>query len=279
MPALLTRMSRRPKRSLAPRPRAARRPRGWRHRPRRRAPRRPALPDPCTARSSRSASRPETTTAAPCSASQRGDRGADPAAAAGDDGHLAVERACALTRPRAQRGERLVEARRDPRSTWPRASSTMRLTQAGQHAARAHLDERGGALGGEPLHAVGPPHRAGHLAQQERRHVGRRPGDAARRRSGRRGSSGSRDRDAAPARRASRSAGRRHERAVEGRAHRQHHALAPAALLGQRHRALHGRAVAGDHDLLRRVHVGDLDHLALRGLRAHRLHAPAARAP
>jgi hypothetical protein len=58
---------------------------------------------------------------------------------------------------------------------------------------------------------------------------------------------------------------------MERRAHRQHHAHLPAPLGGERDGALHGRAVAGDDDLERRVHVRDLDHLAACGVGAHLL--------
>ena len=73
--------------------------------------------------------------------------------------------------------------------------------------------------------------------------------------------------------------GRLHQRAVEGRAHRQQHALPAAARRGRAHRALHRRAMPGDDDLARRVDVGHPDHLALRGLRADAARPPASSTP
>ncbi len=247
MPALLTRMSSRPNRSLAASTSRSASSRSA-----------ASATTPCTAAprdfqllhaaSSRSASRPETTTAAPCSASQRGDRGADAAAAAGDDGDLAVERGAASRAPPARREP--CRDRPGPRRTAPRAPSTMRLTRPVSTRPGPDLDERGGALGGEPLRrtpstAPGSPPGAGGTAPRRPR-VRVTPASTLRTT----GIVGSRDR-----RRAASSARQALGRpgaisaAVEGRAHRQQHALAPAPLLGQRHRALDGRAVAGDHDL------------------------------
>jgi hypothetical protein len=59
-----------------------------------------------------------------------------------------------------------------------------------------------------------------------------------------------------------------HQRAMEGRAHRQHHAALGAARLGRLDRPLDRRLVAAHHDLAAAIVVGDGHDLALRRLLA-----------
>ena len=190
---------------------------------------------------SRSPSRPETTTAAPSSRQPRADLGADPAAAAGDDRDLAVERALHARRLGTAAGDSGQRFLRPAGSSTdcPRARVDDASEQSREHAARPQpRRRRSRPSGGEPLDdtqstAAGSRPGAGGTAA---RHRPLRVTPASTlRTTGTRGSvtrRGELEREPG--------AGRRHERAMEGRAHREHDAHLPAPLGGERDGALDG---------------------------------------
>ena len=134
------------------------------------------------------------------------------------------------------------------------------LRHAGEHAARAELDEVGHARIGEGEEAVLPAHGAGQLRREQARPLvalvvgeGVDVGDdrhlgVARLRVG--------DRLAQPVAR------RRHERRVERPGHRERHHLLRAELLGVRSGGRDSLGRPGDHDLAGSVEVGD-PHVAV----------------
>src|SRR5881296_801216 len=240
---------------------------------------------------SRSASRPETTTAAPSSASNvaiarpmprlppvtiatRPSRGPFVTDSPRLRLRLALRprNALRLALPRSpaplDHGERLPEARRVLDRESPNAGDDA-PEESRQNASRPHLDEGRGALGRETQDTIGPPDRARDLLEEEgldlRRGAGHARVDVAHHGDRRVG-----DRD--PVELAGElDGGRRHEGAVEGRAHRKQDTLLAAPVAGERGRALHRRPMARDDDLLGRVHVRDADDLTLRRVRAHPL--------
>ena len=198
--------------------------------------------------------------------------GADAAATAGHDGHLAVERPSSRASCRGQRRRGHLSRPAGSSTESARASGTMRLTQARQDAAGPDLHEGGGALGGEPLHArpsSGRGWRPGGAGTAARRPPS---GSRRRRRCGRPAAWARRSGAAARSRREP-LAGRRHERAVEGRAHRQHHALrgrpAPWPAPPRAPPRVRWPAIT---ICIVGVHVRDLDDLALGGVGADALH-------
>src|SRR3989442_944645 len=165
-------------------------------------------------------------------------------------------------------GERLPEARRVLDRESPNAVDDA-PEESRQDASRPYLDEGRGALGREAQDTIRPPDPARELLEEEGPDL--RPGsgharvdvaDHGDRRVG--------DRD--PVELAGElDGGRRHEGAVEGRAHRKQDTLLAAPVAGERGRALHRRPMARDDDLLGRVHVRDADDLTLRRVHAHPL--------
>src|SRR5213592_3631184 len=258
-PALLTRMSTRPNRCLAA---STRRSASSRLAASAATPR---TAPPCASSSfaerwSRSASRPETTTAAPSSASNAAIARPMPrpppvtiatrpsrAPFVIGSPRLRLSPARPRSRARLDRRERLLEPRRVFDREPPGAVDGA-LEEPGQHAPWPDLDEGRGALGRDAPHAVGPADRARHLPEEEGLDL-RRGASHARVGVAHDGDRGIGDRDRAELAREP-LGGRRHERAVERRAHREHDALLPTPGGGEREGALHRGAVPRDDDLL-----------------------------
>src|SRR5438552_3958227 len=289
-PALLTRMSTRPNRCLAASTNrsASSRITASATTPRTAPPR---ASSSLAERWSRAASRPETTTAAPASASNvaiaRPMPRLPPVTIATwpsrgpfftDSPRLRLRLALRprdvlrLAPPRSpaplDHGERLPEARRVLDRESPNAVDDA-PEESRQDASRPYLDEDRGALGREAQDTIGPSDRARDLLEEEgldlRRGAGHAGVDVAHHGDRRVG-----DRD--PVELAGElDGGRRHEGAVEGRAHRKQDTLLAAPVAGERGRALHRRPMARDDDLLGRVHVRDADDLTLRRVHAHPL--------
>ena len=199
------------------------------------------------------------------------DRAADAARRAGDQRSLSFKCPAAIVMP-PQRccGQRLVERVAVARARTPRASSAMRLVSPASTLPGPAFDDvrdapRGHRAASSRPSAPGSPPAA------------RAPSRIA---SGARCSATStlwmhgnrRRRERRPARgaRASRSAAGFSSELWNGARHRQQHAaLRAAAALASADRALDRLAVAGDHDLARRVEVHRLDHLRPAPPRAH----------
>ena len=154
-----------------------------------------------------------------------GDRQADSARPAGDHRHPAGQRLrlAHAPAPARERGDRVLSSDAASSTECPRAPSRVRLSRPVSTRPGPTSTHTSAPLAGQARDAVRPAHRAGHLPDEERLHLFGGGGDprihVAHHRDARRGHRGSLELGGEPVR------GGLHQRAVEGRAHREQHAL------------------------------------------------------